>query len=148
MTVGWRYFIVRGVLFRIGISYGLLRPYRKSMGAIVDHLKNGCEVDLIPMEGRNPWGNKKMMTKQRAMTLIRDRWMVLYVGPDGAELRPRKDIDAKFGSTECFSVPANVLEELRPLMSPLTERRFNYKTGWREIGLPDPSPGEYWLFTQ
>lgn len=85
--------------------------------------------------------------------LISQYRMVLHVKRDHAELIPRKS-NGRFADgvtgDERFPVSMLVVEDLAisRRMAPLTKNRIAYKDGWREMGLPSPAPGEYWLFVQ
>jgi hypothetical protein len=77
--------------------------------------------------------------------------MVLHVKPDGAELIPRRVV-GEFLTSDRYPVPADIVEKLRSQMAPVTEfgnpPGAGWKFGWREMDLPSPAPGEYWLFVQ
>ena len=79
--------------------------------------------------------------------------MVLHVLPDGSGILVPRQFSGNVGEFLCdpalrYRISAAVVEELRPLMGALTEFRNGQRGGWRDMGLPSPSPGEYWLFIQ
>jgi hypothetical protein len=97
------------------------------------------------------------LTARQVGELISEKVMVLHVKPDSAELVPRQ-CNGEFFTHERYAVPLTVVEELRPQMAVITEfgypppeerkRSGGWKSGWREMGLESPAPGEYWLFVQ
>lgn len=86
--------------------------------------------------------------------------MVLLVSGDTCRLVPVPRWHLHLEECHCptVEVAAQAFRSLQPIMGALTkmgvpppeQRKKNqgYKLGWLEMGLPDPGPGQYYLFVQ